>query len=105
MKNIDGGEGEGKLNREGGGGGACRLSSSEKVGGGGLIRGGGLIEDLRYVTFLSQHTITISSLRTRLKQKKGGNTENEILRCRNVVVCYLAMLLISPCALITQSTN
>ena len=39
--------------------------------GGGLIRGGGgLIEDLRYVTFLSQHTITISSLRTRLKHQK-----------------------------------
>ena len=55
---------------ERGEGGACRLSSSEKVGGGGLIRGGGLIEDLRYVTFLSQHTITISSLRTRLKHQK-----------------------------------
>ena len=73
-----------------------------KRGGGGLLERGGFLEDLRYVTFLSQHTITISSLRTRLKQKKGGNTENEILRCRNVVVCYLAMLLISPCALITQ---
>ena len=82
MKNKDGGEGEGRLNRGEG--------------------GGGFLEDLRYVTFLSQHTITISSLRTRLKQKKGGNTENEILRCRNVVVCYLAMLLITPCALITQ---
>ena len=101
MKNKDGGEGEVRLNRGGRGGGACRLSSSEK-GGGGLLERGGFLEDLRYVTFLSQHTITISSLRTRLKQKKGGNTENEILRCRNVVVCYLAMLLISPCALITQ---
>ena len=62
-------------------GGACRLSSSEKGGGG----RGGLIEDLRYVTFLSQHTITISSLRTRLKQKKKKQ-----------------LLLISPCDLITQ---
>ena len=66
MKNKDGGEGEGKLNREGEGG-ACRLSSSEKV------KWGGLIEDLRYVTFLSQHTITISSLRTRLKHQKKKN--------------------------------
>ena len=84
-----------RLNR--GGGGACRLSSSGK--GGGLLERGGFLEDLRYVTFLSQHTITISSLRTRLKQKNGGNTENEILRCRNVVVCYLAMLLITVRAL------
>ena len=38
MKNKDGGEGEGKLNREGEGG-ACRLSSSEKVKWGGLNRG------------------------------------------------------------------
>ena len=71
------------------GGGACRLSSSEKGG-------GGLIEDLRYVTFLSQHTITISSLRTRTKAKNNNNnkgviTGNEILRCRNFVVCYLAI--------------
>ena len=47
------------------------------------------------MTFLSQHTITISSLRTRLKQikikNKGGITGNEILRCRNFVVCYLAI--------------
>ena len=56
---------ESLIERGEGGEGACRLSSSEKVG------GGGLIEDLRYVTFLSQHTITISSLRTRLKQKKN----------------------------------
>ena len=55
MKNKDEGEGKGKLNKEGGGGG---LSA-------------GLREDIRYVTFLSQHTITISSLRTRLKQKKN----------------------------------
>ena len=68
MKNKDGGEGEVRLNR---GGGACRLSSSEK-GGGGLLERGGFLEDLRYVTFLSQHIITISSLRTRLKQKKEG---------------------------------
>ena len=88
-----------RLNR-GGGGGLVDFPPLER--GGGLLERGGFLEDLRYVTFLSQHTITISSLRTRLKQKKGGNTENEILRCRNVVVCYLAMLLISPCALITQ---
>ena len=87
-----------RLNRGGGGLSTFLLWK----GGGGLLERGGFLEDLRYVTFLSQHTITISSLRTRLKQKKGGNTENEILRCRNVVVCYLAMLLISPCALITQ---
>ena len=86
------GRGRGGLIEGGGGVGACRLSSSEKGGGG----GGGLIEDLRYVTFLSQHTITISSLRTRLKQKKiykkikeGSITGNEILRCRNFVICYL----------------
>ena len=70
MKNKDGGEGEVRLNRVWGGGGACRLSCSEK--GGGLLERGGFLEDLRYVTFLSQHTITISSLRTRLKQKKEG---------------------------------
>ena len=100
MKNKDGGEGEVRLNR-GGGGGLVDFPPLKR-GGGLLKRGGGSLEDLRYVTFLSQHTITISSLRTRLKQKKGGNTENEILSCRNVVVCYLAMLLISPCAFITQ---
>ena len=82
---------KGRVNRERGEGGrgACRLSSSEKGG-------GGLIEDLRYLTFLSQRTITISSLRTRLKQKKkiktkGRTTGNEILRCHNFVVGYLAI--------------
>ena len=69
MKNKDGGEGERKLNREGGGGGLVDFPLLKRWGGG-LIRGGGLIEDLRYVTFLSQHTITISSLRTRLKHQK-----------------------------------
>ena len=87
------GRGRGGLIERGGGVGACRLSSSEKGGGGGC-----LIEDLRYVTFLSQHTITIWSLRTRLKQKniykkikEGSITGNEILRCRNFVVCYSAI--------------
>ena len=58
MKNKDEGEGKGRVNREGAG----LVDFPPLKRGGGR---GGLIEDLRYVTFLSQHTITISSLRTK----------------------------------------
>ena len=70
MKNKDGGEGEVRLNRGGGG-----LVDFPPLKRGGLLERGGFLEDLRYVTFLSQHIITISSLRTRLKQKKEGTLE------------------------------
>ena len=70
MKNKDEGEGKGRVNREGAG--LVDFPPLKRGGGG---ERGGLIEDLRYVTFLSQHTITISSLRTRLKQKKKNKKQ------------------------------
>ena len=72
MKNKDGGEGEVRLNR-GGGGGLVDFPPLKR--GGGVLERGGFLEYSRYVTFLSQHIITISSLRTRLKQKEEGTLE------------------------------
>ena len=72
MKNKDEGEGKGRLNREEAG----LVDFPPLKRGGGV--GGGLIEDLRYVTFRSQHTITISPLKTRLKQKKNKIKEGSL---------------------------